>query len=77
VHKNGEEVAATSDPEALTGELGFVLASMADTLAACGAGLRAGDVVITGSLMPPIAVENCPTWLTKADAVGQVQVTLG
>lgn len=76
VLKNGEEVAATSDPEALTGELGFVLASMADTLAACGAGVRAGDVVITGSVVPPIAVENGTSWLTQATAVGQIEVTV-
>lgn len=77
VLKNGEEVAATSDPEALTGELGVVLASMADTLYACGAGLRAGDVVITGSVVPPIAVVDGTTWLTRADQAGQVTVTLG
>ena len=77
VLKDGDEVAATSDPEALTGELGFVLASMADTLASCGAGLRAGDVVITGSVVPPIAVDNGTTWFTQADLAGQVAVTLG
>lgn len=77
VLKNGEKVAATSDPEALTGELGFVLASMADTLAACSAGLRADDVVITGSVIPPIAVEDGTSWLTDAEAAGQVTVTLG
>jgi 2-keto-4-pentenoate hydratase len=77
VLKNGEEVAATSDPEALTGELGFVLASMADTLTACGAGLRAGDIVITGSVVAPLAVENGSTWLTQAAAGGQIAVTLG
>jgi 2-keto-4-pentenoate hydratase len=77
VQKNGEEVSATSDPEALTGELGFVLASMAATLAACGAGLRTGDVVITGSVIPPIEVEDGTTWLTRADLAGQVAVTLG
>jgi 2-keto-4-pentenoate hydratase len=77
VLKNGEEVAATSDPEALTGELGFVLASMADTLADRGAGLRAGDVVITGSVIPPIAVVNGTTWLTRADQAGLSEVTLG
>jgi 2-keto-4-pentenoate hydratase len=77
VQKNGEEVAATSDPEVLTGELGFVLASMADTLAACGASLRAGDVTITGSVIPPVSVANRATWSTQADAAGQVAVTLG
>lgn len=77
VMKDDEEVAATSDPEAFTGELGFVLAAMADTLAACSAGLRSGDIVITGSVIPPIQVENGATWLTRSDTAGQVAVTLG
>lgn len=76
VQKNGEEVATTSDPEALTGELGFVLASMSDTLAAVGAGLVAGDVVITGSVVPPIAVENGTTWHVQAGPAGQVAATI-
>lgn len=77
VVKDGEEVASTSDTEALTGELGFVLASMADTLAAGGAGLRAGDVVITGSVISPVPVENGSVWVSDAGALGQVQVRLG
>lgn len=75
VLRDGDEVAATSDPEALTGELGFVLASMADTLAACEAGLRAGDVVITGSVVPPLAVADGAGWSTDAE-LGRVGVVL-
>jgi 2-keto-4-pentenoate hydratase len=66
-------VAATSDPEALTGELGFVLASMADTLAASGAVMAAGDVVITGSVVPPIPVA-AGSWRVVADGLGEVSV---
>ena len=77
VSRDGAEVARTSSPEQLTGELGFVLASMADTLAACGAGLRAGDVVITGSVVSPIPVENGATWLVDAGGLGRVGVALG
>ena len=77
VLKNGKEVAATVDPEALTGELGFVLASMADTLAACGAGPRAGDIVITGSVVPPLAVDSGTTWLVQAGPTEQVAATIG
>lgn len=71
VVKDDAEVAATSDPEALTGELGFVLASMADTLAGCGSGLRAGDVVITGSVVPPVPLES-GRWRVVAHGLGEV-----
>lgn len=77
VLRDGQEMASTTDPEALTGELGFVLASMADTLAACGAGLRAGDVVITGSVVPPVPVENGSVWVSDAGELGTVRVQLG
>jgi 2-keto-4-pentenoate hydratase/quercetin dioxygenase-like cupin family protein len=48
-----EEVAATDDPAALTGELVEVVRLTAETLAACDERLRAGEVVITGSALPP------------------------
>jgi len=76
VRREDVEAAATSEPEALTGELGFVLASMADTLAACGAGLLAGEVVITGSVIPPIAVGQGEEWQVTAAGLGRVGVNL-
>ncbi len=50
---DGEEVAATDDPSALTGELVEVVRLTAELLDACGERLRAGEVVITGSVTPP------------------------
>ena len=51
--RDGEEIAATDDPSALTGELVEVVRLTAETLAACGEHLRAGEVVITGSVITP------------------------
>lgn len=76
VLRDGVEVAQTSDPEALTGELGFVLASMADTLAACGDGLRADDVVITGSVISPLAASAGEAWSVVADGLGSVSQSI-
>ena len=56
VRVDGEEVAATEDPSALTGELIEIVRLTAEQLAACGEGLSGGDVVITGSVVPPQAV---------------------
>ena len=50
---DGEEIAATDDPSALTGELVEVVRLTAELLDACGERLRAGEVVITGSVTPP------------------------
>ena len=73
---DGSEVAATSDPFALTGELGSILASAASTLAACGAALSAGDVVITGSVVPPIDVSAGGSWHVSAPSLGEIAVTI-
>jgi 2-oxo-hept-3-ene-1,7-dioate hydratase len=53
VLRDGEEIAATDDPTGLTGELVEVVRLTAEQLAACAEGLSAGDVVITGSVVPP------------------------
>lgn len=74
VEHDGEVVALTSEPTALTGELGSILASAATTLPACGAGLAAGDVVITGSVVPPIDLTR-GTWRVGADGLGPIEVT--
>ena len=76
VTNDGVEVESTSDPEALTGELGFVLASMAGTLAACGAGMSAGDIVITGSVIPPVAVRCGEDWRVATSHLGGVSTAL-
>lgn len=67
-------VASTSEPFELTGSLGEVLASAAATLTACGASLRAGDVVITGSVVPPIDVSGGGAWTVVAPGLGELGV---
>ena len=56
VLRDGSEIASTDDPAALTGELVEVVRLSGELLEACGEGLRAGDVVITGSVVAPVPV---------------------
>jgi 2-keto-4-pentenoate hydratase len=75
VIRRGSETARTTDPEALTGKLADIVAHVANTLAAFGETLRAGDVIITGSITPPIAIEADETGLTHAlDPIGEVSL---
>ena len=76
VFRGGDSVAATSTPFELTGALGTILASAASTLASCGASLSAGDVVITGSVVPPIDVSGGGSWRVVAPDLGEVAVDL-
>lgn len=55
---HGSESTQVSDLEAFTGEYGWVLTAAADTLAEAGEGLSAGDIVIAGSVIPPIRVTD-------------------
>jgi 2-keto-4-pentenoate hydratase len=73
VRRDGVEVARTDDPEALTGDVARVLASMADTLAATGGTTAAGDVVITGSVVPPVPLVP-GDWAVTFAGLGQVTV---
>jgi 2-keto-4-pentenoate hydratase len=53
---DGAEVACTDDVTALVGELGDVLRMTAAVLADHGEHLRPGQFVMTGSVLPPVAV---------------------
>jgi 2-keto-4-pentenoate hydratase len=72
VIRRGSEAARSTDPEALTGTLPAIVAHVANTLAAFGETLRAGDVIITGSITPPITIEADESELTHAlDPIGE------
>jgi len=73
--RRGKEVATTTDPEALTGKLPEIVAHVANTLAAFGEKLAAGDVIITGSITPPVMIEADEEEMTHAlDPIGEVSV---
>jgi len=52
----GHDVMNIADVERLTGRIGEVLVHAADLLAAAGAMFRSGDVVILGSVTPPLEI---------------------
>jgi 2-keto-4-pentenoate hydratase len=75
--RRGAEAASTTDPEALTGKLPDIVAHVANTLAAYGEKLSAGDVIITGSITPPIVLARDDTALAHAlDPIGEISVNL-
>jgi 2-keto-4-pentenoate hydratase len=75
VIRRGTEAARTTDLEALTGKLGDIVAHVANTLAAYDEKLGAGDVIITGSITPPIMLEADETALSHViDPIGEVSV---
>ncbi len=74
ITRNGSAFAQTSDPQALTGDLIDIVRHVADTLAAFGQTLRAGQVIITGSIVPPLWVAAGEEIEFRLDPVGSVSV---
>jgi 2-keto-4-pentenoate hydratase len=74
--RDGEVLAATDRPEELTGEIIEVVRLTGELLAASGERLRAGEVVITGSVVPPFAVTPGETLVAELPPLGSLSVTL-
>lgn len=74
VLRNGREIARMTDTQAATGELIDVVRHVADLLAAFGERLRAGQVIITGSITPPLWVEPGENIHFTLEPVGSVSV---
>jgi len=75
VFRRGAETNVTTDPEALTGKLSSIVAHVASMLAAFGEKLGAHDLIITGSITPPLMIEPDETELTHLlEPIGQVSV---
>lgn len=52
----GEDLSPVTDLQALTGDMFELVLHVANTLSVFGETLRAGDVIITGSIVPPLSV---------------------
>jgi 2-keto-4-pentenoate hydratase len=75
VIRRGSEFARTSDPQANTGEWIDIVRHVADVLAAFDERLRAGEIIITGSVVPPLAIEPGEDALAfEVEPVGRVAV---
>lgn len=72
---NGQEVSRSNEPEALTGELVAIIQHVAEVVAESGEPLRAGDVIITGSLVAPLAVTVGDRIRAEFDPLGMLEVS--
>ena len=73
--RRNTETAHTSDPEAATGTIVDIVRHVADLLAAFDVKLAAGDVLICGSVVPPVLVEADETAVAYAlDPIGTISV---
>jgi 2-keto-4-pentenoate hydratase len=71
---NGEET-LVANPEALPGAIPEVLAHVAALLPEFGEELRPGDVVITGSIVPPLGVQTGDRVEYELGGIGSVSIS--
>lgn len=74
---DGREAATTEKLQEITGAYSSIVATVADTLAANGEVLRKGDVIITGSVVPPIPVGEGTEFVFALDPFGPITVRVG
>jgi 2-oxo-3-hexenedioate decarboxylase len=72
---DGEEAVDTADITAATGDVFDAVASVAATLEAAGERLRAGDVVIAGSIVPALALEPGQEIAMELEPLGRLEVS--
>jgi 2-keto-4-pentenoate hydratase len=71
VRRDGKQIAATDDPQALNGRVDDVVRQLHEAL---GDRIRPGDVVIAGSTVPPIPVEPGQTIVYELAPLGTISV---
>jgi len=74
---DGQERAVTEDLQAITGSYPWIITTVAGALAANGEKLRAGDVIITGSVIPPIPVTEGTDFSFALDPLEPISVRVG
>jgi 2-keto-4-pentenoate hydratase len=74
VMRNGAEIARASDTQEATGDIVDIVRHVADMLGAFGERLRAGQVIITGSVVPPLWVTPGEELNFNLDPVGSVSI---
>jgi 2-keto-4-pentenoate hydratase len=74
VYRDGDEIARAKDPAQLTGDIIGVLQALADTLETNGETLKAGDIIITGSVVPPIDVAPGQHLRAEMSPLGSIEV---
>jgi 2-keto-4-pentenoate hydratase len=75
IMRHGKESARTSDPQANTGQWVEIVRHVADVLAAFGERLRAGEIIITGSVVAPLALEPGEDGIAfEVEPIGNVAV---
>jgi 2-keto-4-pentenoate hydratase len=67
--------ATVTELEAITGAYPWIVSTVASTLASAGERLRAGDVIITGSVIPPVSVNDADRFTFELSPYDPITIT--
>lgn len=76
VIRSDAEIAKVTELETLTGELIDIVRHTADLLAAFGEKLEAGQIIIAGSIIPPLFVASGEDLIFELEPVGSISIHL-
>lgn len=72
---DGAELEPVTELEAITGPYPWIVSTVASTLESAGERLRAGDVIITGSVIPPVSVTDGHDFTFSLDPFASISIT--
>ena len=76
VYRNKQEIATVTDLQALTGNFVDIVQHVANLLLSMGQMLRAGEVIITGSIVPPLWIESTEEVRYELGSIDTLRVKL-
>ena len=76
VSRNGQEIAAVTDLQTMTGNFIDIVQHVANLLLSMGEMLHAGEVIITGSIVPPLWIESTEEVRYTLDPIDTLGVRL-
>jgi len=76
VNRNGLEIATVTDLQAMTGNFVDIVQHVANLLLSVGEMLRAGEAIITGSILPPLWIEKAEEIRYQLDPIDMLTVRL-
>jgi 2-keto-4-pentenoate hydratase len=74
IYLDDDEYAVTEDPQLMTGDIVGIVSMVANTLSVFGEKLRKGDVIITGSIVPPLWVNTDVDFSYRLEPIDTVSI---
>ena len=76
IYRDDHEYAVTEDPQLMTGNIVDIVSMVSNTLSVFGEKLNAGDVIITGSIVPPLWVDADVDIRYKLEPIDTVSISI-